>query len=84
MTEFRLKKSEYIQHDKVRAAIGCKIDAPGLEDAVAGIYSFHFVFGFWFRFCFFVLHCCCCLLSIFLFDPYHPFFFKILFYLTIK
>jgi len=36
MTEFRLKKSEYTQHDKVRAAVGCKIDAPGLEDAVAG------------------------------------------------
>lgn len=43
MTEFRLKKSEYIQHEKVRAAIGCKIDAPGLEDAVAGIlFSFSF------------------------------------------
>src|SRR5690348_15454712 len=35
MSELRVK-SEYISHDKVKASIGCRIDAPGLDDAVAG------------------------------------------------
>eukprot|EP01126_Amoeba_proteus_P034745 TRINITY_DN3473_c0_g2_i12.p1 TRINITY_DN3473_c0_g2~~TRINITY_DN3473_c0_g2_i12.p1 ORF type:complete len:366 (-),score=97.10 TRINITY_DN3473_c0_g2_i12:106-1203(-) len=35
MSELRVK-SEYVSHDKVRASIGCKIDANGLDEAVSG------------------------------------------------
>lgn len=35
MSELRVK-SDYISHDKIKASQGCKIDAPGLDDAVAG------------------------------------------------
>lgn len=35
MSELRVK-SEYISHDKIRASMGCKIDASGLDDAVPG------------------------------------------------
>jgi translation initiation factor 5B len=35
MRELRLK-SQYVQHDEVKAALGVKISAPGLEGAIAG------------------------------------------------
>lgn len=35
MRELRLK-SQYIQHDEVKAALGVKLSAPGLEGAIAG------------------------------------------------
>jgi len=36
MTESRVK-SEYLQHDKVRAAMGCKIDASDIDMLSQGV-----------------------------------------------